>query len=392
MTQHHLFNVLRALRTVTDSRPEQAFPWSQPSWSAVLHLALSQNGDAYQVQSPENLAFPKNANHSYRAANQKSKRLPCVIDSIEWHENVVLIEATLNAVPVSLSLDFSPPSRALYRRIAINDPRPSALELANADFVFDAFAQVLRDLSEEWISVEPLQEAVGPQPSADAEWAALSASHQGKYAALLRLTLGHPDLDRFAATEVLGTPNETSDYKDALDRLYLTTIGACIYYLPQPKDRHFNGAVSVAALRALVEDTGYKPTRDHVNPRKRGAQELVNFVLERAATMNTDEFWDYLNTDGVREIYRFCNDHLLACTLVTTQENMFLRNWYLLYPSHEKASAALGIEYFKGLPNRPIERVSEVDAFAMYLRTSPPQQWSVEALEQSFHHYLNQQP
>lgn len=383
MTQHHLFNVLRALRTVTDAQPEQAFPWSQPSWSAVLHLALSQNGDAFQQQSPETLTFPKNANHSYRAANQKSRRVQCVIHSIEWHENVVLIETMLNAVPVSLSLDFSPPARALYRRIAMNDPQPSTLELENADFVFDAWAQILRDLAE-----DVPNEANAELLAAGAEWEALSASHQGKYAALLRLTLGHPDLDPII--NFYGPPGEDSEYSEALERLYSTTIGACIYYLPQPKDRHFNGAISLSALRMMVEDSGYKPTRDHVNPRKRGSQELVAYVGERISSLNPDAARLYRTTLGVQDVYRFCTSNLLSYALVTTGENMVLRNWYLLYPSHEKASEALGIEYFKGLPNRPIERVLEVDAFATYLRTSPPQQWSVEALQQSFHHFLNQ--
>ena len=385
MTQHLLFNIMRELRVnCINDNPQLTIPLTQTAWSGFLHLTMSQNVDGFQGVPPEVLAFPNNVNHNYRANNQMANRLECTIDLIECDEHQVWIAASHNAGQVRFSIDFSHQARDRYQTIAMNTPQPSVAEIESVDFVFDAFWQVLRELAENWVPDRQ-------QPVDDEDWNALNDVHKGKYEALLRLTLGHPDLDFIGVGYQIVHNQRTPEFEDAVNRLYLTTIGACIFYLPQAGDRYFIGRISLRALQNMVEDIDYRAVRDHVFPRKLGARELVYFILERVMSIVGEEHRrNYIENQAVKDIYRFCVGQLFSFALVTTAENMALRNWYLVHPNYENANDALNIEFFDGVPERAIERVAELEAFASYLRVNTPLEWSLDAVRQSFSGFIQQ--
>jgi len=215
-----------------------------------------------------------------------------------------------------------------------------------------------------------------------------TAKHRGQYAALLHLAAGHPSLtnhDRSTAR----WPELT---QAAFHRLFDTSIGACIYYLPQSKAAHFNGKISVHALRAWVEVPGYKPVHDHVQPRKTSANVLLSFLRERRAELTEKEWLRYLYEAGIDEVQNYCQQHFLSFALVTTSENMALKNWPLHFMSHQEAAEVLGISFFAPCIGDKSMIYSELMAFVSHLKDHPVEAWELEPLTSAFQAFLAASP
>lgn len=206
---------------------------------------------------------------------------------------------------------------------------------------------------------------------------------RGQYAALLQLATAHPYFT-VGDNWCLLWPEET---KVSFDRLFDTTIGACIFYLHQNKKDNFSGIISVQALRPWVE-TRVHPVCDHINPRKKSARDLLEFLKRRHSEMTPTEWNGFVLEFGINEVMEFGKHTFFKFALVTTYQNMQLRNWTHNFEDYKVAAVNKGIRLFDPHIKRVPLHYSNLIAFVEYLREHTILNWDLLDIQNAYNHFL----
>lgn len=116
------------------------------------------------------------------------------------------------------------------------------------------------------------------------------------------------------------------------ERFLQTVIGAALFYCPSRINDHWDGKISIEALKNKVFERG-SITKDHQIPRRLGAINLMSRVINN----------EIRSPEGLQNYY---DEHLAKFTFVTPEENRRLVNYFLEYTNYETASDANGIISF----------------------------------------------
>jgi hypothetical protein len=135
------------------------------------------------------------------------------------------------------------------------------------------------------------------------------------------------------------------------ERFLQTVIGAALFYCPSNVN-HWDNKISLEALRNKVFENG-RVAKDHKNPRRKGAIQLMTDFTSRH--MNVNELEVYYETN------------LAPYTIVTSAENRRLTNYFLEHDDYQEALLANGIEMIPANEERFINN-AELKRFVEYLR------------------------
>jgi hypothetical protein len=202
---------------------------------------------------------------------------------------------------------------------------------------------------------------------------------RGQYAALLQLAAAHPYFTIGDEWRHLW-PDET---KISFDRLFDTTIGACIFYLHQKKEDNFSGIISVLGLRSWVENQK-TPVRDHINPRKKSARDLFEFLKHRHSELTPIEWHEFVLEQGIDDVMRFGQQTFFRFALVTTNENMRLKNWTINFEDYQTAAENKGIRLFAPKSGDAPIHYNDLVAFVSYLRAHPLSNWDLDEIQNAY--------
>jgi hypothetical protein len=202
---------------------------------------------------------------------------------------------------------------------------------------------------------------------------------RGQYATLLQLAAAHP---YFSVGDDWCNlwPEET---KDSFDRLFDTTIGACIFYLHQKKEDNFSGIISTQGLHYWVENQR-TPVRDHINPRKKSARDLYEFLKYRHSEMTPMEWREFVLESGINEVMEFGKPTFFTFALVTTNENMRLKNWTHNFEDYKVAAENKGVQLFVPKTRDVPIHYNDLAAFVSYLRAHPLSNWDLDEIQNAY--------
>ncbi|MDC1362285.1 hypothetical protein N8203_04190 [Crocinitomicaceae bacterium] len=136
------------------------------------------------------------------------------------------------------------------------------------------------------------------------------------------------------------------------DRYLQTILGAALFYCPTSV-KHWDGKISLDAIWNKVK-YNINWTKDHINPRRRGAMELMKEFVEKK-----------MNVKDLQNLYR---KKLANFTYVTSDENRRLTNYYLEYGNREEALTANGINMIPVKEDDRFRNNAELNRFIEYLR------------------------
>lgn len=138
------------------------------------------------------------------------------------------------------------------------------------------------------------------------------------------------------------------------------TLGAALFYLPQPVAESWTGQVSLSALKGAISDrSGIRSfVKDHIYSRKRAAYEVLN---------------NHYSIDRFRTEYEAV---FRKFSYLTASQNRYLVNWHIDHDSYEEALLNASV-YMVNLSEANI-RHRDLNSFIHYCKQLDDIEWSNE--------------